>query len=597
MNPLWGMERNLESGPLTGNHGFSDPLLFAQLRNGLQLQQNPTASLSAALLGQPSTLFPAAATATVPASWSDHTVRIIQELQQRERARGMLIAALLQQQSPAVLAAAELEAAHQQQQHILASGGFAGLNYNNPNSSGLILSLVDSQIPTSYGAALTTDPRPQSQTILPAETGVIFLNQSAGPIVVCPTSQLFIQDPALHAEPRVDVAPTASSISSQTRGDTTPPAAARAISACPEILDQANALRSLPKATSRSNAKLSVLPQKQASVEKKNSSRTALDKHRRRTMDKDPRRLNSIKPAPAPSVDAGSEKNRGHHDRSCPSNHGRCETQKKPSRLFQKNDRKLPMLEKRRNSNTSGSVASKERRTHLGAASMPTGPLLENSHSRGDILSDYDSTSSEEEDIDHVAGGDDDNEYLGRQQKRLINVKVSKLFEGSTTSYKNSSLPMRQKPKTSEKKHSTVAPMSSLELAPPLNDNTRTPKRKKRKYSHESFVQKLHRVVTDLESTGRSDVVSFLEEGGLWVHKPDVFVKQIMPQYYRGNTWACFRRQLFSYGFPMEKSGENKGAYLNTSFLRGHPELCAFIERDDRYDKKTTKTELKSPRT
>ena len=124
---------------------------------------------------------------------------------------------------------------------------------------------------------------------------------------------------------------------------------------------------------------------------------------------------------------------------------------------------------------------------------------------------------------------------------------------------------------------------SAVPPDPPAS--TRKP-RTKRKYNHESFAQKLHRIVTSLENSGRGHIMSFLDEGGLWVHKPDVFVEEVMPQYFRGTTWACFRRQLFSYRFPIQKDGPNKGAFCNPQFLRGRPELCATIERDDKYDKK-----------
>ena len=130
---------------------------------------------------------------------------------------------------------------------------------------------------------------------------------------------------------------------------------------------------------------------------------------------------------------------------------------------------------------------------------------------------------------------------------------------------------------------STTTSASGVPPNPPAS--TRKP-RTKRKYNHESFAQKLHRIVTNLENSGRGHIMSFLDEGGLWVHKPDVFVEEVMPQYFRGTTWACFRRQLFSYRFPVQKDGPNKGAFCNPQFLRGRPELCATIERDDKYDKK-----------
>ena len=108
---------------------------------------------------------------------------------------------------------------------------------------------------------------------------------------------------------------------------------------------------------------------------------------------------------------------------------------------------------------------------------------------------------------------------------------------------------------------------------------------KKRKYHHETFAQKLHRLITDAESEGKGDVISFLDDGGFRVSKPQVFVQDIMGKYFRGNSWSSFRRQLFSYRFPVVKYGPNMGAYRNPLFLRGRPELSKYIERDTRYDR------------
>ena len=94
------------------------------------------------------------------------------------------------------------------------------------------------------------------------------------------------------------------------------------------------------------------------------------------------------------------------------------------------------------------------------------------------------------------------------------------------------------------------------------------PIRHKREYNHESFAQKLHRIVTDLEASGQHHIMCFLDiGGGLWIHDPNTFVESIMPKYFRGRTWACFRRQLFSYRFPIQKHGPLKGSFQNPFFV------------------------------
>ncbi|KAL7574095.1 hypothetical protein ACA910_014788 [Epithemia clementina (nom. ined.)] len=101
------------------------------------------------------------------------------------------------------------------------------------------------------------------------------------------------------------------------------------------------------------------------------------------------------------------------------------------------------------------------------------------------------------------------------------------------------------------------------------------------------FPHKLHRLVTKLESEGMGSVVSFLDDGGLWVRDRRTFVKDVMPSYFRGSSWSSFRRQLYSYQFPaVTEPKPVKGAFANQFFLRGRPGLCYKITRDERQHKK-----------
>ncbi|KAL7573415.1 hypothetical protein ACA910_006517 [Epithemia clementina (nom. ined.)] len=110
--------------------------------------------------------------------------------------------------------------------------------------------------------------------------------------------------------------------------------------------------------------------------------------------------------------------------------------------------------------------------------------------------------------------------------------------------------------------------------------------RKKRQYTHANFAQKLHQIVTLLEEEDKEHVATFMDEGGVWVRDKGIFVKEIMPMYCRGQGWSSFRRQLFSYQFSaLPPCRGLKGAYKNPLFLRGRPELCAKIKRNDKHDK------------
>ena len=108
----------------------------------------------------------------------------------------------------------------------------------------------------------------------------------------------------------------------------------------------------------------------------------------------------------------------------------------------------------------------------------------------------------------------------------------------------------------------------------------------RREYRHESFPEKLHRLVTELEQEGREEIISFVgdNEAGFYLTRPDLFEQEIMGKYFRGRKLTTFRRQLVFYGFFRQRKGRNQGAFVNPHFIRGKPELLKNIVRDDRYD-------------
>ncbi|KAL7577328.1 hypothetical protein ACA910_002066 [Epithemia clementina (nom. ined.)] len=134
---------------------------------------------------------------------------------------------------------------------------------------------------------------------------------------------------------------------------------------------------------------------------------------------------------------------------------------------------------------------------------------------------------------------------------------------------------------TTEPYHGATNKPNHEPMLPPLEGRT------KRRYTHEPFPQKLHRIVTALEAKGKDHIVSFLDGGGVWFHDRDIFVNEVLPKYFRCHCWSSFRRQLFSYSFPaVTQPRREKGAFTNPFFLRGRPELCSRIIRDDKHDKK-----------
>lgn len=96
----------------------------------------------------------------------------------------------------------------------------------------------------------------------------------------------------------------------------------------------------------------------------------------------------------------------------------------------------------------------------------------------------------------------------------------------------------------------------------------------------EPFPEKLHRLLTEVEAAGRSDVISFVANGRAFaIHKPDKFFKEIVPLYFRQSRLSSFKRQLNLYGFELINSGPARGGYFHELFVKDQPELCRRMRR------------------
>ena len=105
-------------------------------------------------------------------------------------------------------------------------------------------------------------------------------------------------------------------------------------------------------------------------------------------------------------------------------------------------------------------------------------------------------------------------------------------------------------------------------------------KRKKRAYHHESFPIKLYRLLRESEEAGKTDIISFTEDGKQFcVHKPTEFEAEILPHYFRHNQLSSFRRLLNMYGFARLQEGAEGGTFRHPSFIKGKPELCKDLDR------------------
>ena len=96
----------------------------------------------------------------------------------------------------------------------------------------------------------------------------------------------------------------------------------------------------------------------------------------------------------------------------------------------------------------------------------------------------------------------------------------------------------------------------------------------------EPFPEKLHRLLLEVERSGRSDVISFVSEGRAFViHDSELFFREIVPLYFRQSRLSSFKRQLNLYGFELVNTGPSRGAYYHELFHRDHPERCRRMRR------------------
>jgi len=94
------------------------------------------------------------------------------------------------------------------------------------------------------------------------------------------------------------------------------------------------------------------------------------------------------------------------------------------------------------------------------------------------------------------------------------------------------------------------------------------------------FPIKLHAILDHIEEDGHAHVISWQPHGRSFkVHKQDIFMKEILPEYFKLQRYASFQRQLNLYGFQRITKGRDKGSYYHELMLRGRPFLAYRITR------------------
>lgn len=126
---------------------------------------------------------------------------------------------------------------------------------------------------------------------------------------------------------------------------------------------------------------------------------------------------------------------------------------------------------------------------------------------------------------------------------------------------------------------------SATKLLPPLVPTADTGPlavrvKKRRRYRHESFPEKLYRMIEELEAQDKDDIISFVADGrAIAIHRPDAMEAEIIPSYFRHTKLSSFKRQLSMYGFQRITSGPLEGAFEHPMFRAKAPELCRQMKR------------------
>eukprot|EP00160_Parvularia_atlantis_P014980 Unigene4053_Nuclearia_a/m.12315 Unigene4053_Nuclearia_a/g.12315 ORF Unigene4053_Nuclearia_a/g.12315 Unigene4053_Nuclearia_a/m.12315 type:complete len:300 (+) Unigene4053_Nuclearia_a:3-902(+) len=110
-----------------------------------------------------------------------------------------------------------------------------------------------------------------------------------------------------------------------------------------------------------------------------------------------------------------------------------------------------------------------------------------------------------------------------------------------------------------------------------------------------AFVQKLYNMI---EEEKHNDIIHWTPNGSFLVTSPDLFAKEVLPQYFKHNNFASFVRQLNMYGFHKINDfvNTNPGSdvqsweFSHPSFRKGKREMLSDIKR------KTSSKNQNSPR-
>jgi hypothetical protein len=111
------------------------------------------------------------------------------------------------------------------------------------------------------------------------------------------------------------------------------------------------------------------------------------------------------------------------------------------------------------------------------------------------------------------------------------------------------------------------------------------------------FPTLLHLVLTRAEKDGYNHICGWQPHGRCFaVFNRELFVQEVMPQYFRQSQYASFQRQLNLYGFQrLSQKSVDHGSYYHEMFLRTRADLCQGIVRAKEKDLRAAKIAREEP--
>jgi hypothetical protein len=103
---------------------------------------------------------------------------------------------------------------------------------------------------------------------------------------------------------------------------------------------------------------------------------------------------------------------------------------------------------------------------------------------------------------------------------------------------------------------------------------------KKRKYEHESFPEKLHRLLREAKEQEKEHIARFTDDGSQFqILNTRAYEEELLPRYFRHNRISSFKRLLRMYQFKRDHGTWMEGTFSHPLFHRDYPELCKQIQR------------------